>query len=406
MKAKLTALAVLTVQVLLPNSKTPNEPIRVSAWYWLNSAPRQEWAADFHNMKHLGFTHLSLCWGLDLTAWRFRVEDTKYALNLARQSGLGAYLIVWHPSHNSLPRRPEFQQIDAGGNVRFTFDTFNTTWRNTQWKEYLQTVAKLYAGHPAFAGYIFDDTFGIGGIGTIDGPMGKPEQLYVSYSAFDGRLFGKQPPKSPADLGWSEWTAARSDWWANWSQDTIRFIREIDQNIQHEIYLEDNIDSIFQPRVRDRIGLDFGKAAQPWDAVGAYTEPDWGMNSHSAQAQIDFTRAVIGKVRAAVGPEKKIIYTFWAGNAKELRTLGPAKYPMASQIRDVCEAALSLGIRHLDMYGYRIGDFVVTEKDWPQKRPPLEGPYRLTDPFPQKYLYDRTSLHEELGAYLRSLHDR
>ena len=183
MKAKLAAIAVITAQFLRISGETPKEPIRVSAWYWLNAAPRQEWPADFRNMKNLGFTHLSLCWGLDLAALRFRVEDTNYALKLAHDSGLGAYLIVWHPSHNSLPRSSEFEQVDAGGNMRFTFDTFNTTWRNTQWKEYLQTVAKLYAADPAFAGYIFDDTFGIGGIGIIDGPMGKPEQRYVSYSA-------------------------------------------------------------------------------------------------------------------------------------------------------------------------------------------------------------------------------
>jgi hypothetical protein len=176
--------------------------------------------------------------------------------------------------------------------------------------------------------------------------------------------------------------------------------------VQHEIYLEDNVDSIFQPGVKDRIGLDFGKAAQAWDAVGAYTEPDWGLNANFGKTQIEFTRTVIEKVRAAVGPKKKIIYTFWAGDAKELRTPGPAVYPTASQIREVCEAALSVGIRHLDMYGYRIGDYLVTEKNWPQKRPAMKGPYQVTDPFPQKYLYDRTALHEELGIYLRSLQNR
>jgi len=115
---------------------------------------------------------------------------------------------------------------------------------------------------------------------------------------------------------------------------------------------------------------------------------------------------VIEKTRAAVGPDKKIIYTFWVGNILELRTPGPAKYPTFDQIQQICEAALQFGIRHLDMYGYRIGDYRVTDENWPLKRPPAKGPYPLTDPFPGKYLYDRPELLEPLGKYLRELRRR
>jgi hypothetical protein len=403
---KSAAIVALAARVLLANSGVRQDPIRVSAWYWLNSAPRTEWAADVRNMQRLGFTDVSLCWGLDSAAWRFRVDDTKYALDLARKSGMGAYLIVWHPTHNSLPRRPQFQQMDAGGNLRFTFDTFNTAWRNTQWKEYLQTVAKLYAGHPAFAGYIFDDTFSIGGIGAIDGGSGDPRQQYISYSDFDTKLFGKPPPKSLSDSGWGDWTAARSRWWADWSRDTIRFIRQIDPNPKHEIYVEDSAGTIFGSKVRDQVGLDFGKAAAPWDAVGVYTEPAWDASADSGRKQAEMTQMILKKTRAAVGANKKIIYTFWSGNAPELRTPGPANFPTVEQIRELCETALSLGIRHLDMYGYRIGDFVVTAQNWPVKRPPETGPYLVTDQFPKKYLYDRTELHQGLRNYLQSLKTR
>src|SRR5256885_13340654 len=41
----------------------PAQPLRISAWYWLNSAPREEWDRDFRNMAKLGFTHAGLCWG-------------------------------------------------------------------------------------------------------------------------------------------------------------------------------------------------------------------------------------------------------------------------------------------------------------------------------------------------------
>ncbi len=403
---KSALLAGLVAQLLLGNATPRKEPIRISAWYWLNAAPRTEWEADFRNMSRLGFTDVALCWGLDSAAWRFRVDDTRFAMDLIQKSGMGAYLIVWHPVHNSLPRKPEFQQMDAGGKLRFSFDTFNAEWRNTQWKEYLQKVAKLYSGHAAFAGYIFDDTFGMGGISTIDGGPGDPGQQYISYNSYDIKLFGRKPPKSPADPGWDKWNDARAGWWADWSRDTMRFIREVDQNPKHEIYVEDSINTIFSPKIRDRVGLDFGRAAAPWDAVGAYTEPKWDEKGSSAMNQAELTRSVLEKTRAAVGPGKKIIYTFWSGNIAELRTPGPAKFPTVPQIRDICEAALSVGIRHLDMYGYRIGDFLVTAQNWPQKRPPEKGPYPLTDPFPKKYLYDRTELHEDLRTYLQSLKNR
>src|ERR1700730_13307287 len=125
------------------------EPLRISAWYWLNSAPRQEWDRDFRNMAKLGFTHAALCWGLDAAAWDLGVGDTRYALESCRRAGLGAYLVVWQPVHNSLPRRPEFQQVDVVGRLRFSFDTFNPKWRVIEWKRDFDSVANLHAYEPA-----------------------------------------------------------------------------------------------------------------------------------------------------------------------------------------------------------------------------------------------------------------
>jgi len=380
-------------------------PLRISAWYWLNAAPREEWEGDFRKMAQLGFTDVDLCWGLDAAAWTLRVQDTKDALQFCRRAGLGAYFIVWHPVHNSLPRSPEFQQVDAAGQLRFAFNTFNAKWRESQWKEYLQTVARLYAQDPAFAGYIFDDSFGIGPIRSIAGSGGAPSERFISYSEDDRRRFGKKPPKQPSDPGWAAWTQARAGWWEDWARDTNRFIREVDPNRSHEVYLEDE-QYVLSQQARDATGVDFGKVAKAFDAIGAYTEPRWDDKPDSDARAIEQTRSVIEKTRAAVGPAKQIIYTFWAGNILELRKPGPAKYPTFEQIREICEAALKLGIRHLDMYGYRIGDFVVTDENWPQKRPPAKGPYPLTDPFPGKYLYDRPELHARLGEYLRELRRR
>jgi len=381
------------------------EPLRISGWYWLNSAPRAEWERDFRKMASLGFTHVDLCWGLDAAAWNLRVEDTKYALQSCRRAGLGAYFIVWHPVHNSLKRSPEFQQVDAGAQLRFSFNTFNRTWRETEWKRYLQTLARLYAQDPAFAGYIFDDSFSIGPVKSIAGPAGAPADRFISYSEDDVRRFGKTPPRQPSDPGWAEWTKARAGWWEDWARDTNRFIRDVDPDTRHEVYLEDE-QHVLSQAVGDATGVDFGRTAKAFDAVGAYTEAHWDGKPGSAKRTIDEALSALAKTRAAVGPEKKIIYTFWVGNILELRTPGPAKYPTIEQIREICEAALTFGIRHLDMYGYRIGDYLVTDQNWPEKRPPARGPYPLTDPFPGKYLYDRPELIEPLGEYLRGLRNR
>ncbi|MFN7996567.1 MAG: hypothetical protein U0Q18_23350 [Bryobacteraceae bacterium] len=378
------------------------EPVRISAWYWLNSAPRDEWERDFRNMAGLGFTHVDLCWGLDLAAWRLRLDDTKYALAACRRAGLGAYLVVWQPTHNTLPRRPEFQQVDVLGRLRFSFDTFNSQWRETEWKDYLQTVAKLYAKDPAFAGYMFDDSFSIGPVKTIDGIGGKPGEDIVSYSQDDIRRFGRTPPHKPSDPGWSDWMAARAKWWGEWAQDTNRFIRAVDPNMQHEVYLEDS-EWVRSQRAKEMTGLDFATVAKPFDAVGIYTVAHWDGKPDQDKRAAQQTQTVLRETRDAVGPNKKIIYTFWVSNIDELNNPGPAKYPNTDQIRQICEAALKMGIRHLDMYGYRIGDFVVTNETWAKKRPPATGPYPITGQYPHKHLYDRPELHDSLRTYLHSL---
>src|SRR5262245_13851246 len=90
-------------------------PVRVSAWYWLNSAPTEDGEGDFVTMKKLGFTDVLMCWGLDLTGIITRKAETRQAMELAHRAGIGVYLIVWQPHANSLPRTPEFVQIRADG---------------------------------------------------------------------------------------------------------------------------------------------------------------------------------------------------------------------------------------------------------------------------------------------------
>jgi hypothetical protein len=83
-----------------------------------------------------------------------------------------------------------------------------------------------------------------------------------------------------------------------------------------------------------------------------------------------------------------------------------ARYPTADQIRLICQAALGLGIRHLDMYGYRIGDYVIKPGTTAQWVPPDPAPYKLTNQFPQKFLWDRPGIHRQLAGYLNGLNPK
>jgi hypothetical protein len=365
--------------------------VRVSAWYWLNSAPKENWEGDFVTMKHLGFTDVLLCWGLDLSGIITRKEETKQALQWAHKAGIGVYLIVWQPYANQLPRSPEFMQVNAKGKQLETFDVFNPQWRATQWKGYLQEVAKTYGQEPAMAGYVFDDSFSTGNI---------------SYGAYEEQVFGAPLPRKPEDPRWGEWMKARQDWWEDWAKDTVHFIRAIDGNKRHEIYLEDIIGGITNASAHAETGLDFARVAQHFDAVGGYTTPVWTSAADSDEKVLRETTRAIESVREMVGPKKKIVYTFWSANIAEEQKAGAAVYPTAAEIRAVCEAALKLGIRHLDMYGYRIGNSSAGRKEMARMMPAEPAPYVLTGQFPQKFMRDRPEIQTELGEYLRGLNDQ
>lgn len=380
--------------------------VRISAWYWLNSAPKSEWARDFANMSKMGFTDVLLCWGLDAAAFGIpnRDKDSLDAVRMAQEVGMGSYIVFWHPSHNSLARKPEFQQVDSGGQHLFTFDTFNPKWRGTQWKDYLQRVARTYRNAPGFCGYVFDDSFSMGPVESFGGKPVPPEYRYISYNDFEKKNFKGELPHKPGDPLWEEWCAARAKWWQDWARDTVQFIREIDPDSAHEIYMEDEA-HVLSPKMKDTVGVDLRRVANEFDAFGAYTEIAWKSPDATEGARI--TSDVLARTRAAVGPKTKIIYTFWIANLPEERKPGPAAYPTVEQIKAVADAALKAGIRHLDMYGYRIGEYVVNPpSDWPRARPGTGPTYPLTGQFPEKFLWDRPHLHQKLGEYLRGLNGR
>lgn len=380
--------------------------VRLSAWYWLNSAPKADWQGDFVTMRNLGFTDVVLCWGIDLAALRLKAReaDTREAMRWAQRAGLGAYLVIWQPTANSLKRRTEYEQIDSAGHHLFSFDVFNAEWRQSEWRQYLQEVARAYGNEPAMRGYIFDDSFTEGPIG---GAYGKQGTGIVSYGSYERKHFGGPLPRTPSDPHWKEWVKAREGWWEDWARDTIKFIREADPNPQHIIYIEDPAGDALNPNVKNAIGLDLPRVARHFDAVGAYTSASWDSSPDSGDRVARHTRDVLTQLQKVIDPAKLRIYTFWVANLPEERKPGPARFPTVEQIRQICQTAVKLGIHDLDMYGYRIGDYRVTSDATLMKFSPGTGStYPLTDQFPMKFLWDRPQIHDALATYLKSLNSR
>ncbi len=369
---------------------TTSPKVRLSAWYWLNSAPKVDWEGDFVTMKNLGFTDVLLCWGLDISAVATRKNETKEALRLAHKSGLGVYLLIWHPRANSLAPKDKYMQVTPDGKIGERFDTFNPEWRSTQWKAYLTDVVNTYKNEPALIGYAIDDAFG---------------GSKLSYGEFEKKAFGEPLPVKPGDPRWDEWVSVRQGWWEDWAKDTMAFIRAADPNPDHLVYLEDTVNNILNKDRQLDKGLDFARVARHFDAVCGYTAASWTTATESHGKVLDVTRNAITKVREMIGPEKKMIYTFWSANLREERLPGPAQFPTAAQIKDVCEEARKLGITDLDMYGYRIGEYLGTVEDMKRMVPAEPAPYHLTKRFSQKFMWDRPEIHDELAEYLKSLNE-
>ena len=128
------------------------------------------------------------------------------------------------------------------------------------------------------------------------------------------------------------WTETRAAWWKDWARDTNRFIREVDHDPLHEIYLEDG-EYVLSDEARNATGVDFGRVAKPFDAVGAYTEARWDDTQESSERAVAQTRSVIEKTRAAIGPDKKV----YASTAETIFRFDPLSENPQSTIETIIQ---------------------------------------------------------------------
>ena len=116
-----------------------------------------------------------------------------------------------------------------------------------------------YHGEPGMAGYVFDDSFTLGPVASERGPAGSG---IISYGKYEQDHFGGELPRKVTDPRWDEWVAARENWWEDWAKDTVAFIRQVDKNPAHQIYLEDPADDVLHPDRTKTIGLDLAEGRQ------------------------------------------------------------------------------------------------------------------------------------------------
>ena len=378
--------------------------VAVSCWYWLNSTQKSQWPQDFKAMKRLGITDVVLVWGLDASAFATRTADSHEAIRAADTSGLGSYLFVWHARHNALPRTSEFAQRDAAGEQLFAFDAFNPRWRRTQWKHYLQTIARAYGKQQGFGGYVFDNSFAIGDIGAIDGAAPSADNDYISYGSVERRLFGKPLPMSPRDPAWAEWTGARQQWWAQWAADTHAAIRAVDPDTRHRIILEDGENTI-DPDTESRVGLKLRNVVEHFDMMSAYWAPNYLSPDANDKLALGVTN-YLQRMREAIGPDKELALSLRLSDGDTEDAPGHADRPTIAQMQMLIDAALSMGVRHIDLYGYRMGVYHLDGPGWRQYQPGKSSEYPLTGQIEGKFLVDRPELWPELTHYLLQIEHR
>lgn len=422
--------------------------VRFSVWYWLNAVPKDDWADDFSAIAKNGFTHVILCWGYDLSAFRLRKQDSLDALELCRQNGLGAFLLIWHPVHNSLllEADPEHFQVDNLGNKRFSFNLFSRDWRNSQWKSYLQDLAETYRESEAFAGYALDDSFALGPVSTFSGEEGVETGDFVSYSKADQSRFSEWlksryqtlaqvnerwatkygdwseieiPVKIEKEVIWGDWVDARTEWMEDWARDTMRFIREVDPDPAHIVYIEDLVvvlglesrASQFSPRpitFADMIGLRFGQVTRHFDRLGAYTMPSSWELEDSLDKALEQTDTVLEETISQAGGVDQLTYTFWISDSKQVFSPGAVTRPNAQEIWKITELALSKGVNHIDYYAFDVGGASLADEDeWKRYLPGTGEDYPLSKQFRQTWLKDRPDgVLEELGQLIRAYRGR
>ncbi len=378
--------------------------VRISAWYWLNAAPKETWASDFKKMHQIGFTDVMLVWGLDAAGFAVRIQDSHQAIEEAHKARLGSYLFVWHARHNSLEHLPQFEQVDSAGHHLFAFDVFNPEWRHGPWKTYLEKLAREYGPEPGLSGYIFDNSFAIGRISKIDGPAPKDSESYISYGPIETRMFGSTPPTDTSAANWKQWTAAREKWWADWASDTARFIRAIDKNPHHEVFLEDGANAI-DPDTISRAGVDLTQVTDHFDTMGAYFAPSYSAAGEDQKLGREVT-AHLGAMRAAIGPKKKLVLSLRLSEGDKENGPEPAAFPTLEQIKILTDAALAAGASQIDMYGFRMGIYHLDETSWNEYRPAAGSTYKLTGEVRNTFLCDRPTLTAGLTKYFRTIKSR
>src|SRR5207249_1527293 len=106
------------------------------------------------------------------------------------------------------------------------------------------------------------------------------------------------------------------------------------------------------------------------------------------------------QLRASAPANKKLIYTFWITDSTLKAPL--SSLPNAAQIAAITRVAMQLGVRHVDYYGFRIGDWRVSAKEWEEYRSEARD-YPVVPSLRGCFLCDRPAMRQQLKGQIEKL---
>ncbi|HUT58200.1 MAG TPA: beta-galactosidase [Phycisphaerae bacterium] len=344
-------------------------------WYQINCETEDTWRDDFARIRDTGFDFVVLwnmpsyrpgTWEGDVTQVVHQSAKTLRALDEVGRAGLRASLGVWHPyCIGRVPANHRLRWADGaqgdGPNI------FNEQWIRRRWLPYVRKAAKRFAGHRAYRGLYFDDTFPV---------LPSRTGSYLSYAPADVRRFqawlrrrylgienlnmrlklskgyrsfeAVRPPRSPQQCLalWTDWTDARAEWCEDFARLTCEAYRTVDGNAAHELVLSDQDYHMHCSPLQ--YGVDYRRLVRHFDRFEIYMAADHTRVTRP-MLLADVRRVVDRGLEIAGG--KPFQFHTWFADPVGYRPMRPAL------LRAMVECAMERGAQVIEVYTFKVHDW-------------------------------------------------
>lgn len=225
---------------------------------------KKRFRADFARMKEAGLTGVDLegaSRGVGPDSY-YNTEFMTQMMDFAHEQGLKVIMNVFNgnvqryvsPASKEAAyfyeeaERNDWIARDHLGRAAGYFNLYDPDWRERQMRPYLQTYARYYCSHPAFAGYRTGDMLmGSGAWNAANGPLfeawlkkkyGDLKGVREAWGAELRTWEEAEPPRFPCPWSqkWDDWIEAQNDFLVEWAREFACAIREIDPDTEgHKI---------------------------------------------------------------------------------------------------------------------------------------------------------------------------